>query len=146
MMDKRIIAFAKRICEELKIEMPEICVSNEGLRGTMLAACSLDGQEIHLKTDEISLDLLFAIAHELRHSWQIRSGAISDFGKYNSANDVDINEYNRRFAEIDANAYAAAIMREAFGVDAQFANLDREIKKAINERMRMIEIERSKNG
>lgn len=71
MIDKYI----SHICDILGIVPPEVSFDTSNFStDTMLAQCSLDGSTIHLKKiDKPNIDYLFAIAHELRHVWKIRT-------------------------------------------------------------------------
>lgn len=143
-MDKRIKGFAELVCDVLDIDMPKICVSDVGLTGTMLSACLSDGSEIHLRTDKVSPDLLFAIAHELRHVWQIRTGKARYFNDYVPRTLLKIEDYNLQYAEIDANAFGAVIMCAMFGIEPQFNGLDASAKREIKKQMAKIKSELEK--
>lgn len=135
-MDERIILFAEEVCRRLGISSPRITVGRDWRTPTMLAQCSSDGFEVQVRNDSVTLDTLFALTHELRHVWQIRTDKEFYFGNYQPSNQTDSEEYNFQIAEIDANAFAANIMREAFGVEPQFNGLTKAAKKKIWERMK----------
>lgn len=77
-MDKKqiCIKFAQEICDILDISVPAIkFVSADRMRtSTQIAALTPDA--VLIRNDmTISPELFFAIAHELRHSYQIANGA-----------------------------------------------------------------------
>ena len=90
----------------------------------------------------VNPDLFFAIAHELRHVWQIKNAESFSLSTYQPIDLLhSVEEYNLQTAEIDANAFAAVIMVDYFGVKPLFNNLSETVKEQIFERMEMI-----KNG
>ena len=71
---KQLRRFTQTVCDLLEIETPRIRESARLETKTTLAAAASDGSEILLRSDMTpSPDLYFAIAHELRHIWQIRT-------------------------------------------------------------------------
>ena len=88
------------------------------------------------KSYENKADLLFAIAHELRHKYQIDNHKF-DFENYKTSTEVTTEEYNLQKEEIDANAYAGVVMMDLFGIKPLFDGLPtkviQEIEKKIDE-------------
>lgn len=80
--------------------------------------------------------MFFAIAHELRHLWQNehKNEMIKQFNEEK----LDINKYNDQEAEIDANAFATAIMVAVFNVKPLFYEFDDKIKEKIYEKAKKI--------
>ena len=50
----------------------------------------------------------FAVAHELRHIWQYISGFSLD--DYKERSELSVDQYNKQFLEIDANAFAQLML------------------------------------
>lgn len=113
----------------LKIRTPKWIEVEELDTSTQIAAADIEKNIIYTKksiNDEKLM--LFAIAHELRHMWQAKNkkDLLIKFDKSKK----DIERYNEQEAEIDANAFATAIMVAMFGVKPLFS-LDEKIKKKI---------------
>lgn len=54
--------------------------------------------------------IYYSIAHELRHKWQNEHNKEEWFSTYKSRDKLDLEQYNKQIAEIDANAFAVAAM------------------------------------
>ena len=133
-----IYDFIKDICDILNIKTPSVSFDVSIFpTATTLAACSPDGLTIHLKEyNKPNPDQLFAIAHELRHIWQIQTDEKLYFADYKPSNlTASVEEYNLQFAEIDANAFAGLIMVDAFGLSPLFNGVSDIVKSKISERM-----------
>lgn len=65
------------------------------------------------------VDMAFAIAHELRHKYQIDTH-VFDFDNYKTSNELSIREYNLQNEEIDANAYAYIVLLDFFKLKVDF--------------------------
>lgn len=110
--------YIKDVCNLLKIEKPTISYDTSHFTtATMMAQCCSDGTTIYLCNPiKITPDYAFAIAHELRHVWQIRTNKDFYFSSYKT---VDLcgsyDEYNCQIAEVDANAFATIVMADYFG-------------------------------
>lgn len=86
-MDKKqiCIKFSREICDILDIPVPVIkFVSADRMRtGTQIAALTPDA--VLIRNDiEVSAELFFALAHELRHAHQIAHG--ESLGEYRESN------------------------------------------------------------
>lgn len=141
-MDKKqiCIKFAQEICDILDISVPAIkFVSADRMRtSTQIAALTPDA--ILIRNDmTISPELFFAIAHELRHSYQIANGA--DLKGYQASDKISVEQYNLQSLEVDANAFSALVMSDFFGIVPRFQNLPESVKVAINDRMKQIQKE-----
>ena len=103
----------------------------------MMAQCSSDGSAIYLKKcDNPNPDQFFAIAHELRHVWQIKSDKDFYLSNYKTINQCNyLEDYNLQIAEIDANAFSGVIMIEFFGIKPLFKGLSDSVKAKIHKRM-----------
>ena len=85
-------------------------------------------------------DQLFAIAHELRHIWQMndRERYLSDYKIVDQCSSCE--EYNLQIAELDANAFAGLVMIDFFHLKPQFDDVPESIWSKIYEQMdRIIE-------
>ena len=72
------------VCKLLKIQIPFISYNTSHFTTkTMMAQCSSDGSTIYLnKIDRPNPDYMFAIAHKLRHVWQIQTDQVLYFSDY----------------------------------------------------------------
>ena len=129
------------ICSDLGIDPPKIQPRRKMSTPTTLAECSSDGQTVYIRHDAVlTPDTAFALAHELRHVWQIRTDRERWMGSYvPSAGATSKDEYNRQPAEIDAHAYGLIYMR-TLGIEILFNNLSEDVKELI--RTRATEIKR----
>lgn len=130
--------FIDDIAEILDIESPTISFdTSKFLTKTTMAQIDVKESVIYIKPfDKINPDILFAIAHEIRHFWQYKIDEEYFFEDYKPANEFSsIDEYNLQLAEIDANAFAGLIMMNYFKIKPLFKNLSNEVKLAIQNRM-----------
>lgn len=88
---------------------------------------------------EISEELFFVLAHELRHAYQIASG--ESLEEYRTSDRISIEQYNLQPLEVDANAFGALIMSDFFGIVPQFRNMPDTVRKAIKDRMKQLKKE-----
>lgn len=125
--------YIKDICEILKIEIPQISHDVSHFQSdTMLAQCDSKGTTIYVKEiDKVNLDSMFAIAHELRHIWQIRTDYDMYFSKYKTVDELGVEDYNNQLAEIDANAFAYIVMVDYFKVKPLYNGLSEDTIKLI---------------
>lgn len=137
-MQKALNKFIKEICKDLDIPIPSISFDTSGFTSdTMISQCSSAKNIIYIKRFErLNLDILFAIAHELRHLWQVRTDEKIYVTHYTTS--IPTEDYNKQIAEIDANAYAGIIMVNLFGVKPLFNGLSNDIVKMIYDRMEEI--------
>lgn len=123
------------ICAVQKIEPPKVQVNPKkillNLTGSTLAMYVPEDNTVYLKQDNISPDLLFSIAHELRHVWQWRTDQRKYFDNYKSSSELGIVDYNRQPAEMDAHAFATRIMIDNFGMKPLFNGFPDELKNEI---------------
>lgn len=133
-------SFIVDICEILDIEVPKIEYKNAFDTPTMMACCDSNGTTIYIKPiDNPNLDYFFAIAHELRHIWQIQIDKEFYFSTYMPANlFLSIDDYNLQDAEIDANAFAGMVMVDFFQVKPLYQGLSDKVKTEINKRINTI--------
>lgn len=130
-MKEDIKKFVRVVCEDLSITPPKL--KTRHLEGSMMAKCKSDGSEIIVQDSTLSPDLYFAIAHELRHIWQIRNREL--LLDYKEADKLSVEEYNLQPAEIDAHAYSAVVMKELFGIRPLWNGLSATIVEKIEQRM-----------
>ena len=131
--------YIKNVCEILKITPPDISydISHFPTK-TTLAQCSSDGTTIYLRHITLSNpDDVFAIAHELRHIWQIRNDYDEYFTNYKTSDEIGVEAYNNQLAEIDANAFATIIMTDLFKLRPLYNGLS---KRTVDNIMARIDI------
>lgn len=132
--------YVKDICSLLKITVPVISYDTSNFpTDTMMAQCSPDGTIVYIKKyDRLNPDQFFAIAHELRHIWQMKNEPtfLSDYKPVKLCNSVE--EYNLQMAELDANAFAGIVMNELFHLKPLFNAVPESVKSKILERMETI--------
>lgn len=88
------------------------------------------------KYDKINPDLLFSIAHEIRHIWQIKTGKEIYFDNYQTIDTIkDTEKYNLQIAELDANAFAKIVMCDFFHITPLFNGLSDNVKNEIDKRV-----------
>lgn len=123
--------FIEIVCSNLKITKP---IVEEVLflhTPTQLAEYVPADNVLKYRIGKISLDIMFAIAHELRHKWQAEN-CPEIFQDYVNSTEINADQYNLQNAEIDANAYAMVIMESGFGITPQFKGLSEKVKKKIS--------------
>lgn len=136
-----IYDFINNICNILNISVPTVSFDTSNFpTDTMMAQVNPSGDTIYLKKyEKPNPDLLFAIAHELRHIWQIQKDKKFYFSTYKPINLLSsVEEYNLQIAEIDANAFAGCVMVDAFGLSPLFNGVPDNVKAKITDRMKEI--------
>ena len=141
-MDKKQICvkFAREICDILDIPVPFIkFVSADRMHtGTQIAALTPDA--VLIRDDiVVSPELFFALAHELRHVYQIANG--ESLEEYRTSDKIGVERYNLQPLEADANAFGALVMSEFFGIVPKFHNMPDAVRKAIKYRMKQLQKE-----
>lgn len=132
-MNEFIIA----ICEVLDIKPPKISYDTSHFQSdTMLAQIDSNGDVIYIKPNVSSLNQFYAIAHELRHAWQINVDKDFYFVDYKTVDKCNsIEEYNLQPAEIDANAFVVIALSDYFGVKPLFNSFSDKVKLQIQKRI-----------
>lgn len=126
--------FVDYICEVLKVEPPSIhIIDSFPSSSTMMARITENGKRMEIKKGVEGLDLFFAIAHELRHSFQKKNGYI-----FPKKEQLDIESYNLQAHEIDANAFALIIMECCFDRTPLFNGLSEEVVRLIRKRAEVL--------
>lgn len=133
--------YIEKVCELLNIESPLISYDTSHFpTTTMMAQYNPDNNTIFIKhCNKPNPDQCFAIAHELRHIWQIKTDKslyLKDYKTVDLCKNVE--EYNLQLAEIDANAYAGFIMINMFGLQPLFEGMNEKVKKKIEARIQYI--------
>lgn len=126
--------FIEEMCEALEIEVPVISFDTSTFTSdTLMANIDPNGYIMHIRpVDMINFDLFFAISHELRHVWQMKKHKEIFFKSYHPREEFkNVNDYNMQLAEIDANAFAAFIIEECFGVHPLFKGFSKKVRDAI---------------
>lgn len=130
--------FINDVCEILNINTPVILYDTSNFSSdTMMAQCSHDGSTIYLKRlDKTNPDQFFAIAHELRHVWQINNDEQLYFADYKPVDLCEsVENYNLQIAEVDANAFAGLVMIDFFGLKPLFEGIPGYVREKIFDRM-----------
>lgn len=87
------------------------------LTPTTMAALASDGSGIAINNAVVKSDndLWFALSHEMRHLWQIRSNR-ADLTAYTASDAADTASYNAQDMELDAHSWSFAVMIKLFGI------------------------------
>ena len=120
-----ILEFIKEVCEDLCISIHDSIVTDDKKfnQGTQLATLAYENEKsiLYLRTkyEYGDVDMAFAIAHELRHKYQIDTH-VFDFDNYKTSDKLSIREYNLQSEEVDANAYAYIVLLDFFKLKVDF--------------------------
>lgn len=127
--------YIKDLCTILRIEQPTISFdASKFPTSTTMAMCSSDGLTIYLRqSDKLTPDLFFAIAHEMRHIWQIRTNYDFFLKDYKTSDKLPIEEYNLQIAELDANAFAGIVLTDFFKLQPLYEGMSKAVISAIKE-------------
>lgn len=141
-MDKKQICvkFAWEICDILDISTPDIKFVSADRMNTDTQIAALTPDAVLIRNDiAVSPELFFALAHELRHAYQIANG--ESLEEYRTSDRISVEQYNLQPLEVDANAFGALVMAEYFGIVPQFQNMSNTVRKAINNRVKQLQKE-----
>lgn len=132
--------YIQTVCDLLKIAAPQIEFNTSHFSSpTMMAQCAPDGTVLYIRKLSVSTpDYLFAIAHELRHVWQLKKNPKLLEGYLPVNLSASIEAYNLQPAEVDANAFAALVMIDFWGIEPLFENMSPCVRSAIFKRARDI--------
>jgi Zn-dependent peptidase ImmA (M78 family) len=124
-----IYEFSAYISSILEIEEPKIILEEDDAfpTPTMMGYYSSIENAVHLKKSLQIPNQCFAIAHELRHAWQIKTNVEKYLENYEIRANCNVEPYNLQLAELDANAFATCAMAKAFGVRPLFTGMNKEI-------------------
>ena len=145
-MTGEILDYVRTVCTVLGIVPPRIDQGEKLGTGTTLAETEPDGSSIRIASADPSPDLYFALAHELRHVWQIRTNEQKWLAGYQPSSVLDLIAYNMQPAEIDANAFAAIVMHNVFRLRPLFKSMPEDIIKKIYAHADEIARELNKKG
>lgn len=139
MLDRKCVErYINLLCASLDIVPPRVHYGVKEMQSeTTIAQATRAGWDIYLRDigEQDERDVLFAIAHEIRHIWQIRKHENEFFENYKPIHLCrNVNEYNWQKAELDANAYATAVMLAYFKGKPLFNGLDEATKAEIYRR------------
>lgn len=128
--------YMNMICNILQIEKPIVKVDKSVFaNSTAMAYFDYKNNTLFVPKPIVpSFDTFFAIAHELRHSWQVKTNFNYYFSDYKTRNEVSNKEYNLQPAEIDANAFAKLVVFATFEAEPLFKGLDDDVKNKIQKR------------
>lgn len=129
--------FADIVAGHLGIACPEISFVSELATPTQLGAYSPEDKTLYIKESASPLDQALTVAHELRHVWQERTGW-TELLDHRSPVGIDAATYNMQPEEIDAHAFSAIVLVDAFGVKPLFNGLPPEVLGQIEDRIREI--------
>lgn len=135
-----LLNYVANLSNELGITPPKVKINDKHFReATRIASLESDGNYCYLyvRNSQDDIELLFAIAHELRHKYQIDNG-LFNFDNYKSSSDISIRDYNLQPVEIDANAFAYMLMKDEFNIEMKFNGLDKDIIELIKRRADII--------
>lgn len=131
-------------CTALSVPLPTIRIvePSELATNTVTCAVSNDGRELLInKQFAESKDIFFAwlaLSHECRHIWQAKNMP-ELFNDYKTSAYTNLQEYNAQPAEVDAWAWAVAVLGEKFGVRPTLEkNFGAELWAQIQSRARQI--------
>lgn len=135
-----IYEFITHVCNQLSIRCPNFDYKTSTFpTKTMLAQYESEGNIIHIRRTDSTPDMFFAIAHELRHVWQIRIDEKLYMGSYKNREDCSsIEEYNMQLAEIDANAFAGLMVMEQLNLTPLYEGMSQAVKNKIYSRIKEI--------
>lgn len=133
-----IYDFIQDVCNILNISIPSVSFDTSNfLTKTTMAQVDISNNTIYIKKfDKPNPDQFFAIAHELRHIWQVQNDESYFFDNYVSSDLCNsVEDYNLQIAEIDANAFAGLVMISFFGLKPLFKGVPDSIKTNIYKHM-----------
>lgn len=130
--------YTAAIAAVLNIQPPTLSFEEpDGMTATQLAALDVDCRDIWVRRTASDADKLFSIAHEMRHLWQSENCPEMLTGYVRSSKSNN-GAYNQQRAEIDANAFAVAVMRSFFGLSPLLNSLDESTRREIEARANVI--------
>lgn len=113
----------QRISVILGIEVPKLEIVDD-LPGTQMAAADVETNTIYLRCGLGKYDAIFALAHEMRHIWQVPE--VDE-----SRCELSVEDYNMLEEELDANAFAVAYMMVKHGMKPLFNGVGDDIRSEI---------------
>lgn len=140
--------FIEYTCKVLHIKPPIISYNESNFpTASMKAYYDSARKTIFLrKFESLNPDILFAVAHEIRHIWQLKTNEKFYFANYKQNSKDSLEDYNLQIAEIDAHAFAALLMMNNFGIKPLFNGLSDTVKSKIDERIIYLQKTEFKKG
>jgi len=131
--------YISALCDILHISKPEISYNTKNFKSkTMMAQVDFSGTLYLCKKSKPNPDYMFAIAHELRHLWQIKTDKKLYFSDYKTVDILGVEKYNNQLAEIDAHAFASIIMIDFFHLKPVYNGLSAQNIALVKDRMKEI--------
>ena len=142
-MHKLVNDFINELSKKLIIPVPVVYYDTcHFTNRALLAQCSSDGKKIYITPfSKLTMDIMFAIAHELRHIWQIQYRQKEYLETHKTMDMTGLEQDNMQLLEIDAYAFAAIAMMDFFHVKPSFDNFSPDVIEKIWERAEQINIE-----
>lgn len=134
------------LSEDLGVAPPQLIRSGTQNLGTKIAALELPDGRLLVRPDLPVLETLLALAHEMRHLWQVCNGMFSDSiaPEHYTDSSVDFEAYALQPCEVDANAYAQLVCENLLGLRPLWQGYSDNVKSAIAQRRKEIVRERRK--
>ena len=130
----KTIDFIKALSATWNLPEPKV-VEYVSLPGTMKARIDISEARIELRcamADDLTDELCFVIAHELRHLWQYINGwSFEDY----IADSTAVELYNGQKIEVDAHAFSINICDITLGRAPMFRNFSEPLRKKIFDRV-----------
>jgi Zn-dependent peptidase ImmA (M78 family) len=126
------------ICDLLDIDFPAVSYDTSHFTTeTMMAQADVNNNIIYIRhKDNIDLDYIFFIAHELRHLCQASTDREYYFANYKTSDKCEsVEEYNLQIAEIDAHAFAGMYLIVEYNAKPLFKGLSDKVKNKIYKRI-----------
>lgn len=126
-----------RLCEILDIPKPRLFFPDE--KDIEMEAWTTPSENMICLNRNLpfELNLIFALAHECRHLWQIKNRK-ADIDKHEDTNKrVGDENYNSQESEMDANAFAGAYFWYVGRIEPLWLTFSDKMGKELNRRIRV---------
>ncbi len=127
------------ICQLLEVEMAIISYDTSNFPpDTTYALCVPEENTIYINEKEAELksyDYFLSLTHEMRRLWQWKTDKQLYYADYRTAEEVDMEEYNRQPAEVDANAFASIFTGLVMGTEPKYEDLSEQNRELIEQRI-----------
>lgn len=119
------------ICNYLNISPPNVHYITSTNRGAIASTTYDKNKNTFLMTIDRNVDDIrdayFFVFHELRHVWQRITNAKMYFENYAQLPEIGEDAYYSQIAEIDANAFALALMKGKFNLIPKVTTMPKDI-------------------
>ncbi len=138
---KDIIAL---ICDELEIDEPKTIYArykemSETTKAMVVINKSSPAKMYIDPETQLNPEIVFIIAHELRHIYQYENNLFKDhLEKHINSKEINTEEYNLQPEEVDAHAFGYICMSDMTGYKPLFNGLSSKVKIAIQKRVQQI--------